>query len=937
VPSGGDVRRAVPLRRRLLLLAAGAVLPLALMTGVALQALLQQQQAQIEQSSLDLSRALATAVDTELRLTISTLQTLAATEPVSAAGTTDLPAFRALAERVLAGRPEWLAVILADPSGNVLFNSGRAPGPVQPAITEPDSFRETVQRRVPVVGVLARGPRGAAGIPVRIPMLRDGAVRFVLTAVMKPEAIRQVVDQQRVPVDWIVSVFDQNDQRVARSRDHAAQLGTAPSPSLARLQANGADEGAGETDTLEGERVYSAYTRLKSHGWTVAIGLPAAVAVLTQRHSALAYGGGILLSLGLGSLAAWLVARSIAEPIGRLGESALRLGQGETPAPEDQAPAEIRAASQALVAAAEARQRAAAERERLLAAERLARAAAEQARQRLELLAGASSLLSRSLDERTTLDSIASVVVPAIADWCRIDLLDANGVLQRKLTHHSDPARRDAVAALVAQGSVGAGTRGSFPDVIATGQPYLANFDTPEASGIADPTFLAFARATGMRAACVVPLIARGRTIGAMGALQAESGRRFSEDDGVLLGELAQRAALALDNGRLYAESEAALHEAKVANRAKDDFLAMLGHELRNPLSPILTTLTVMARLAPDAAVAQRRIIERQVRHLAGLVDDLLDVSRIVAGKVQVHLERLDMRDVVRHAVEMAQPALRGRTHPVEVTLPDTPAWVAGDAVRLAQVVDNLLGNAAKFSTADQRIAIALEVEAGQVRLVVSDEGAGIAAPLLARIFDRFVQAEQPLQRAAGGLGLGLAIARGLIELHHGTIRAESGGPGRGSRFIVELPEAGAEPVVASAPAAPPSPAGHPRARILVVDDNADAAEALAELLRLEGYSVLAVGSAEAALEAIGAFAPHAALLDIGLPKMDGYALAQALRADPGTRDIRLIALTGYGRAPDRQRAREAGFDEHLVKPAPIETLLARLAELVGAAAGATP
>jgi signal transduction histidine kinase/CheY-like chemotaxis protein len=927
----------VPLRRRLLLLAVGAVLPLALMTGVALQALLQQQQAQIEQSSLDLSRALATAVDTELRLTISTLQTLAATEPVSASGTTDLSAFHDLAERVLAARPEWLAVILADPTGKVLFSSGRAPGAAQHGITEPASFRETVQRRVPTVGLLARGPRGAAGIPVRIPMLRNGEVRFVLTAVLKPDAILEVVNRQRVPADWIVSVFDRQNQRVARSRDHAAQLGTAPSPSLARLQAQGADEGAGETDTLEGERVYSAYTRLRSHGWTVAIGLPVAVAVLTQRHSALAYGGGILLSLGLGSLAAWLVARSIAEPIARLGESALRIGQGETPAPDERAPAEIQAASQALVAAAEARQRAAAERERLLGAERLARTSAERARQRLELLAGAGALLSRSLEEQTTLESIASVVVPAIADWCRIDLIDSKGTLQRKLTHHSDPERRRAVAQLVAQGAVATDTPGSFPHAIATGQPYRANFDSPEASGIVDPTFLAFARATGMRAICVVPLIARGRTIGAMGALQAESGRGFSEEDGVLLGELAQRAALALDNGRLYAESEAALQEAKVANRTKDDFLAMLGHELRNPLSPILTTLGVMARVAPDAAAPQRRIIERQVRHLAGLVDDLLDVSRIVAGKIQLSLERLDMRDVVRHAVEMAQPALERRTRALEVSLPDTPAWVMGDAVRLAQVVDNLLGNAIKFSAADQRIALALEVEAGRVRLVVTDEGAGIAAPLLARVFDRFVQAEQPLQRAAGGLGLGLAIAHGLVELHQGSIRAESGGPGCGSRFTVELPEAGAETAAADAPAASRPAAARSPARVLVVDDNEDAAEALAELLRLEGYSVLALGSAEAALDAVEAFAPQVALLDIGLPKMDGYALAQALRADPRSRGIRLIALTGYGRAPDRQRAHEAGFDEHLVKPAPIETLLARLAELVDATAGATP
>jgi signal transduction histidine kinase/ActR/RegA family two-component response regulator len=520
------------------------------------------------------------------------------------------------------------------------------------------------------------------------------------------------------------------------------------------------------------------------------------------------------------------------------------------------------------------------------------------------------------------------VIVPDIADWCRIDLLDEHGALQRKLTFHFRPERRRAIAEMVSRSQVGPHTPGSFPHVIATGRPYLANFDSPESSGIVDPVFLAFAKATGMRATCVVPLVARGRTIGAMGAIQAESGRQYGPEDGVLIGELAQRAALALDNVRLFAEAQAALHEAEIANRAKDDFLAMLGHELRNPLAPIVTSLGVMARRYPQAAAPQRLVIERQIAHLSRLVDDLLDVSRIASGKIRLTLERLDLRAVVERALELVEPALAARTRRPDVILPDEPVWVKGDALRLAQIVSNLLTNAAKFSRVEDRIAIELRVDGSQAHLTVTDEGVGIRPQLLARVFERFVQGEQALQRAEGGLGLGLAIAQSLVQLHHGSIGAESDGPGRGSRFIVTLPLAADEVALpASDPAMPGS--GGRAARVLLVDDNVDAVEALAELLRMEGYEVVSADSAESALEHVDAFRPHAALLDIGLPKMNGYDLARALRARPSLRSLRLIALTGYGRAPDRQRAFDAGFDEHFVKPAPLDELLSRLAALV--------
>jgi hypothetical protein len=272
VPQRPDApRRAVSLRQRLLLLTAGALLPLALAAGLALQALLDQQRQQTEQSSLDLTRALATAVDTELRLTISALQALAATEPIASDHPLDIEPFYRLARRVLTERPEWRAILLADRTGKVLFSTNYPLGGEQPTLAEADSFAATVNARTPQVGNLARGVRGQAGIPVRIPILRDGEVDYVLTAVVKPDAILRVVQQQRAPADWVVSVFDAKNARVARSRDHERQLGTQPTQSLVDLQRRHADEGTGKSVTLEGDHVFTAFTRLKSIGWTIAL------------------------------------------------------------------------------------------------------------------------------------------------------------------------------------------------------------------------------------------------------------------------------------------------------------------------------------------------------------------------------------------------------------------------------------------------------------------------------------------------------------------------------------------------------------------------------------------------------------------------------------------------------------------------------------------
>jgi PAS domain S-box-containing protein len=570
------------------------------------------------------------------------------------------------------------------------------------------------------------------------------------------------------------------------------------------------------------------------------------------------------------------------------------------------------------------------ERVTLLAAERAARAAAEQAGRRLEILAMAGTVLSGSLEPQATLEEIASLMVPDIADWCRVDLLDANGVLQRALAHHSDPAKARAGMALVKSLRAAPTTPGSMGWAVETGLSHLARFDAGnDADEPRDRDLLEFARAIGMRAYFVVPLVARGRTLGALAVLQAESNRGFTQDDCALVAEIAHRAALALDNARLYMEADQARRAAEQASRAKDEFLAMLGHELRNPLAPIVTALHLMSMRGDTATEGERRIIERQVAHLSRLVDDLLDVSRITGGKIQLQREVLDVAGVVDKALELAHPLLEKRMHGVEVDLPDSPVYVAGDAVRLAQVLSNLLTNAAKFTPWDGRIAVRVVAATDSVEIAVEDTGRGIEPALLPNVFDLFVQGAQPIDRQSGGLGLGLAIVKTLVQMHGGTVLAHSDGEQRGSRFVVRLPRCAAPEAVGAA-ASPAAAAAKGRGRVLVVDDNVDAADTLAVLLEAAGYNVRTAVDGVRALRTLDTFTPDVAILDIGLPGMDGYELARRFRAEPRAARTRLVALTGYGRDPDRHRALDGGFDEHLVKPVSADRLLDVLGGLLG-------
>ena len=367
------------------------------------------------------------------------------------------------------------------------------------------------------------------------------------------------------------------------------------------------------------------------------------------------------------------------------------------------------------------------------------------------------------------------------------------------------------------------------------------------------------------------------------------------------------------------------------ADRQKDEFLAMLAHELRNPLAPMRNALHLLKMPDAEPPVAQhaRAIMDRQLSHLVRLVDDLLDVSRIVRGKVELRRELTDLRTIVQRAVETAQPALDAHGHRLQAQLPDEPVWVHADVVRLAQAIANLLTNAAKYTGPAGNVSLLAGVQDDHAVVTVRDTGVGIPPDMLPRVFDLFVQGDRSLERSEGGLGIGLTLVERLVELHEGRVSAYSAGPGQGSEFTVRLPLApgpGRHEAVRRRETAERDPGEQPR-RVLVVDDNVDACESIALILGLGGYDAKCVHDGPSVLQTALDWRPHAIVLDIGLPGMSGYEVARQLRARAEFQGVLLLAMTGYGQQADRNRAQDAGFDRHLTKPVDPQQLQDMLAE----------
>ena len=718
--------KRVLFRQRIFVVVAAAVLPLAVMSAVALYAGYQQQRAQAERAGLDLARALSIAVDGELRRSLSVLQVL---DDSLETDNADLRAVHAHARRVRREQSAWRFIILYDRDGTPVFNSEMPFGSPLGPVVDRESFDNAIRTKAPVIGFLTKRPEGYA-FPVRVPILRDGEVRYVLTAVLEPDAILGVLKGQSVPGAWVVAVADAKGIRVARTRSTEQSLGTPYSPSLVEMMAKAGEQGKGITYSSEGDAVFTAYTRSRATGWITAVGLPTFEVEAAARGTFNTWGSGLALSLLVGVAAALVLARSVTRPMARLRESALATHEGK----------------------------------------------------------------------------------PFVAPETRI---------------------------------------------------------------------------------------------------------REIHDVGRTLEDAARSRSMLLQSER------AAREAAESANRAKDEFLAMLGHELRNPLSAISNAATVLeARgLAPEKASRARAVITRQVAHLARLTDDLLEVGRALMGKIQLRRQPLDLAALVAQSVGTLRSAQRLRDH--RVVEEYRPAWVDGDPVRIDQVVANLVVNAVKYTPAGGtiRVAVAREGESAVIR--VSDEGIGLAPELAARVFDLFVQGERELDRSQGGLGIGLTLVKSLAQMHGGDATVASAGEGKGSEFSVRLPAIEAPEHVQ--PGGGAITIESPR-HILVVEDNVDACETLRDLLQMHGHRVDTANDGPSGLERALDLRPDVILLDVGLPGIDGYEVARRIRAADGDSRAMLVAITGYGAAEDRERALLAGFDAHLTKPVEYATLSALLA-----------
>jgi PAS domain S-box-containing protein len=581
-----------------------------------------------------------------------------------------------------------------------------------------------------------------------------------------------------------------------------------------------------------------------------------------------------------------------------------------------------------------------AEEERVqLVREQLARTTAESSERRAAFLAEVSAALAASLEYRSTLARVARMAVPFLADACLVDMAEEDGSLTRLEVALADPAKH-GVAARLRAGAPRAGSPEAR--VLRSGEPLIIPEVRPAELGdlAHDEDYAGAMGALAPRSLMAVPIVARGRTLGALTFIAAESERRLGRSDLGLAEDVARRAGLAVENARLYKASQEARQAAEAANRAKDEFLATLSHELRTPLSPILGWVRLLRSGDLDAAASARglEVIERNVRAQTQLIEDLLDVSRIITGKLRLEVRPMDLVAVVEAGIEAVRPAADAKGIRIESRLDSKAAAMVGDPDRLQQVVWNLVSNAVKFTPKEGRVEVELTRVDSHARLRVKDTGKGIPSGFLPHVFDRLRQADSTSTRAHGGLGIGLAIVRHLVELHGGTVAAESGGEAKGAVFTVELPISAATGSDRSPSDSAAVQEGLVRldgVRVMVVDDEADTRDLLSFSLRNYGAEVTALGSASEALAAIQRDKPDVLVSDIGLPGDDGYVLIRKVRAldeDRGGR-VPAAALTAYAKDEDRHRAIAAGFQAHVTKP--VE--LAELASVVASLAGREP
>jgi signal transduction histidine kinase/ActR/RegA family two-component response regulator len=910
------------IRSYLLLFALALLVPMTVFAVLAVWAVDRRQRTVLERGGVETARALMSAVDRELARSITTLQVLATARSLER---DDLVTFHDEARRVLTSQRDWQALILISPDGELRMDTTFPFGASLPPIRERFSFEAVLRTGQPAIGPVTYGLIARRSlVAIRVPVVRDGRLVYVLTGVHELGTFQDILTQQQIPPEWAGGIFDSYRTVVARTRSPEQVVGEPMAPGLSRLL-DTRPEGWASTTSRDGTPVYTAFSRSPTTQWGVALGIPSAAVDAPLRRSMLALTGGALV-VGLGAIgASVLVGRRMAQPIVALSTAAGALDPHDDASldPSTRGPAEVAIVARALARAAGEQRRIETERVGLLTMAEEARVAAERTAERLRRLQTVTdTALARLEIERLPGELLERVRVAVEADTATLLGLDE---AHRELVVLATVGLREEIEPHF-RVPVGQGFAGT---VAVRREPVMVDPRAAES-----PILSPFLR-DRLQSLLGVPLLLGDQLVGVI-HVGSTHARAFTSDQVELLQMVADRLALALRQMRLHAVERTAREEAEAANRAKDEFLAMLGHELRNPLGAIAGATRVLDLLedrsdehGSDQTGQARAIIARQVNHLTRLVDDLLDVARVTTGKIHLQRGPVNAADIVTASVTALTAANRLDRHDLRVHV--KPAWVDGDRARLEQVVTNLLLNAIRFTPSDGRIGVNLTVENDEAVIRVEDSGIGIPATLLPRIFDLFVQGDRGPYRPQGGLGIGLTLVQRLVALHGGTIEAASEGPGRGSVFTVRLPCV-VSPTDESMPPSISPMTVTPR-RIVLIEDNRDVRNGLRTVLELSGHEVHDAEDGPTGIAMALRLQPDVVLVDIGLPGLDGYHVAREIRSAAKGHSMLLVAITGYGRPEDRRRGEEAGFDSYLVKPVDAQ----RLAEVFSKVRDAHP
>lgn len=864
------------LQTYLVLVIVMATVPLGVLTS---WLIVHEIQASRQQMSEGLQRAagsLAQLIEREQQASVEALTILASAEPALAV---DTGAFQRLMQKLPPLRPSWNRVLLMDTSGRVLMRSdalyrknGKAGG--EAAVLEQEDLSAFAHPRFTGRLVGLDDGMGAWTTRISVPVVWRGRTRHVLAAEIDADSWRKLIaDSHAAPDNGYAAIFDAQHRLIARAWHAAAPpdktaFASPPAPAKgaeaapaeqAPLELDDPPGGLHKTALPDGSPFYAAWQRTSASGWAVSVGVSAGPMDHDSLLAVLSVVGAGLLSVGLGITLSLQVARRVSEPLRTLvsgGPKALR---------GDVVVQEIALLREAMEVADAQREQASQWR----AAKQVlskAQARLDDHQHLIELAqeAGDVGFFDHHLgSDRITLTSGLARLLDLESHTLDISV---SGWLDR-----IEPEDAQAIRSTLRQAWRDLDTHLSF------------KFRTRTEDGA--PLRWLFTR-------LVITYSPQGKPLRMLGVMSDVTTQQLIEQERALLIQQEQKAR----------------KEAERANRSKDEFLAMLGHELRNPLSAITAAIEVLNRISTQdgQAVRVRTIISRQTRHLARLMDDLLDVARVVAGKIHLSSQPLNLGATVQRLVSTMRMSGALQTHPLQLHTEDG-CWVNADVVRVEQIVNNLVANAVKYSPGEQPIEVRVRLHEGMARLQVTDHGPGIVAGLLPHVFDLFVQGERTLDRRQGGLGIGLTLVKNLVELQRGRIDVHSSD--QGSTFTVDLPLC-ESPEHALNPVSPPPAA---QRHVVVVEDNDDAREALCCMLELKGHKVWAVSDGIEGLARITEVRPHLALVDIGLPGLCGYDIAQ--RAREAGCGCWLVALSGYGQQQDVTRALDAGFDAHMVKP----------------------